>query len=87
MPAVPVKDVPRYLAKSIALFEAIDDELLSIKPLGIQVMGYRGGNATISVRLLSFGLSAPFKAPQHRAHIWYIFVCRMKKQITSVEFS
>lgn len=39
MPAVPVEDVPRYLAKGIALFEVIDDDLLPIKPLGIQVTG------------------------------------------------
>lgn len=37
MPAAPVDDVPRYLAPSVALFEATDDELLPLKPVGIQV--------------------------------------------------
>lgn len=29
--------IDRYLAPSIALFEAIDDELMPIKPIGIQL--------------------------------------------------
>lgn len=37
MPATPVENVPRYLAKSVALFEATDDDLLPLKPVGIQV--------------------------------------------------
>lgn len=39
MEASPIEDVPRYLAKSVALFEAIDDDLLPLKPIGIQVCG------------------------------------------------
>lgn len=37
MPSTPVDDIPRYLAPSVALFEVIDDDLLPIKPIGIQV--------------------------------------------------
>lgn len=37
MEAAPLEGVPRYLAASIALFEVVDDDLLPIKPLGIQV--------------------------------------------------
>lgn len=33
----PLEDVPRYLAPCVALFEAVDDELLPLKPVGIQV--------------------------------------------------
>lgn len=33
------EDTPKYLAKGIALFEATDDELLPIRPIGIQVTG------------------------------------------------
>lgn len=38
MKSSPLDDeIPRYLAASVALFEMVDDELLPIKPLGIQV--------------------------------------------------
>ncbi|CAM9249501.1 unnamed protein product [Ascophyllum nodosum] len=37
MPAAPIEDVPRYLAAGIALFEVVDDDLLPLKPIGIQV--------------------------------------------------
>lgn len=31
-------EIPRYLAPGIALFEVVDDDLLPIKPIGIQVI-------------------------------------------------
>lgn len=34
---MPIENIPRYLAKGVALFEAIDDDLLSLKVIGIQV--------------------------------------------------
>lgn len=37
MPATPVDGVTRYLAPSVALFEVVDDDLLPLRPLGIQV--------------------------------------------------
>ncbi len=37
------ENTPRYLAKGIALFEATDDELLPLRPIGIQVGERRGG--------------------------------------------
>eukprot|EP00752_Nemacystus_decipiens_P012081 g10711.t1 len=37
MPATPVDGVPRYLTPSVALFEVVDDDLLPIKPIGIQL--------------------------------------------------
>ena len=37
MPATPVDGIPRYLTPSVALFEVVDDDLLPIKPIGIQV--------------------------------------------------
>lgn len=37
MPATPVDGVTRYLTPSVALFEVVDDDLLPIKPIGIQV--------------------------------------------------
>lgn len=37
METSPLEGIPRYLAPSVALFEAVDDELLPLKPLGIQV--------------------------------------------------
>ncbi|CAN0224047.1 unnamed protein product [Ectocarpus sp. 6 AP-2014] len=33
----PLEGIPRYVAPSVALFEAVDDELLPLKPLGIQL--------------------------------------------------
>lgn len=32
------REIPRYLAPSIALFEVVDDDLLPIRPIGIQVL-------------------------------------------------
>ena len=32
-------EIPRYMTAGVALFEMVDDELLPIKPLGIQVKG------------------------------------------------
>ncbi|CAN0326469.1 unnamed protein product [Ectocarpus sp. 6 AP-2014] len=40
----PLEDVPRYLAPCVALFEAVDDELLPLKPVGIQLS--QGDTAT-----------------------------------------
>ena len=32
-------EIPRYMTAGVALFEMVDDELLPIKPIGIQVKG------------------------------------------------
>ena len=37
MEATPVDGWPRYLTPSIALFEVVKDDLLPIRPIGIQV--------------------------------------------------
>lgn len=37
MEATPVDGLPRYLTPSIALFEVVNDDLLPIRPIGIQV--------------------------------------------------
>lgn len=38
MESSPLDDtIPRYLSANVALFEVVDDDLLPIKPLGIQV--------------------------------------------------
>lgn len=39
MEATPVDGWQRYLTPSIALFEVVDDDLLPIRPIGIQVAG------------------------------------------------
>ncbi|CAN0288357.1 unnamed protein product [Ascophyllum nodosum] len=44
MPAAPIQGIPRYLAVGIALFEVVDDDLLPIKPIGIQLS--QGEDAT-----------------------------------------
>lgn len=36
MPSTPVNGLPRYLASSVALFEAVDDSLLPLRAIGIQ---------------------------------------------------
>ncbi|CAM9249351.1 unnamed protein product [Ascophyllum nodosum] len=37
IPATPIEDIPRYLAVGIALFKVVNDDLLPIKPVGIQL--------------------------------------------------
>lgn len=55
MEASPLNEhTPRYLAKGIALFEATDDELLPLKPIGIQVLGDGVFGSLLCVRSLAF---------------------------------
>lgn len=37
MEAYPIDGVDRYLTPCVALFEVVDDDLLPLKPVGIQV--------------------------------------------------
>ncbi|CBN79156.1 Lipoxygenase [Ectocarpus siliculosus] len=47
MEAYPIEGVERYLTPSVALFEVIDDDLLPIRPIGIQVVSHLGNTHVV----------------------------------------